>query len=297
MERIRYWATVAFASTLLVAFLSFSAPGAEKAKAEKEGYVGAETCQGCHEEVSAGFKKDAPHWKNYSDPKVAEDMKGCEACHGAGEKHAEQDGKGPILTFKRENVQVKSEACLKCHQKQKGFFQARRGAHPLTGTACSDCHQIHGKKTVGHLLKAKETDLCLSCHQEVKGKFYLPSRHRVLEGAMACTDCHTPHGTTMTRASLKKWNKFNDDVCFKCHPEKRGPWVFEHQAGRTEGCSACHAPHGSPNRFLLARRDIRTLCIECHGQVHWNNPKPPSFSCARCHTQIHGSNFSSRFFQ
>jgi hypothetical protein len=43
---------------------------------------------------------------------------------------------------------------------------------------------------------------------------------------------------------------------------------------------------------LLIRRDIRTLCMECHGQPHFQN-----FSCVNCHTQIHGSNFSSRFLQ
>lgn len=95
------------------------------------------------------------------------------------------------------------------------------------------------------MLKAKETQLCLSCHQEVRGKFHMPSPHRVLEGAVKCTDCHTPHGT-LTRTSLRKWSKFNDDVCFECHSEKRGPWVLEHLAVKVEGCMACHEPHGSP---------------------------------------------------
>jgi DmsE family decaheme c-type cytochrome len=134
-------------------------------------------------------------------------------------------------------------------------------------------------------------ELCISCHQEVKGKFYLPSRHKVLEGALKCTDCHAPHGSR-TRASLKKWNKSNDDVCFECHAEKRGPWVFEHLAVKTEGCMVCHEPHGSPNRFMLVRRDVRRMCIECHGAVHFS----PA-SCINCHSQIHGSNFSRRFFQ
>jgi DmsE family decaheme c-type cytochrome len=116
----------------------------------------------------------------------------------------------------------------------------------------------------------------------------------VIEGALKCTDCHTPHGTR-TRASLRKWNKFNVDTCFQCHPEKRGPWVFEHMAAKTEGCRICHVPHGSPNRFLLIRPDVRTLCLECHGLRH--GPNPTFSSCVKCHSQIHGSNFSSRFLQ
>jgi len=83
-------------------------------------------------------------------------------------------------------------------------------------------------------------------------------------------------------------------LCFKCHPEKRGPWVYEHSAVKVEGCGICHVPHGSPNRFLLTTRDIRRTCIQCHGQHHFNTPQQ---SCVNCHTQIHGSNFSRRFFQ
>jgi DmsE family decaheme c-type cytochrome len=125
----------------------------------------------------------------------------------------------------------------------------------------------------------------------VKGQFYLPVRHKVLEGAMKCTDCHTPHGTR-NRASLTTWNRFNVDACFTCHPEKRGPWVFEHTAVKEEGCTVCHKPHGSPNRFLLTTRDVRRICIQCHGQHHFN-----PLSCVNCHSQINGSNFSDRFLQ
>jgi DmsE family decaheme c-type cytochrome len=190
--------------------------------------------------------------------------------------------------------------------------------HKLTAVGCDDCHGVHGGRTNAqllkrgdssaairtaegqgrgylerHLLVAPETELCLSCHQEVKAKFYLPTRHKVLEGAVKCTDCHTPHGT-MQRASLRKWNRFNDagDACFQCHPEKRGPWVFEHAAGKVEGCMVCHVPHGSANRFLLIRKDVRRVCLECHGARHFN-PQ----SCITCHTQVHGSNFSTLFCQ
>lgn len=278
----KYLAIMVVVLAALVSFVSFSSFGQEK-KAEKEGYVGSETCKECHPDMYNVFKKD-PHWN-----------KGCEACHGPGGKHAEAqekgEGMGIIFSFKNKTTVQQSDACLNCHQKQKEFFQFRRGVHQLSAVGCNDCHQIHGTQVAKNLLRGKETDLCFSCHPDVKAKFYLPTRHRVLEGALKCSDCHTPHGTR-TRASLRTWNKFNVDVCFKCHPEKRGPWVFEHLSVKVEGCQICHTPHGSPNRFLLIRRDVRTVCLECHGQPHF-----PRFSCVNCHTQIHGSNFSSRFFQ
>lgn len=287
----RYGVMAFFGTLSLIILISFPALTQEKRINQGTGYVGAETCKGCHPELFEAFKKDSPHWRRYEDPKVPPDRKGCEACHGAGEKHAEQEGKGFIFSFKFRNAEERSEACLKCHQREKAFFEARRGAHKLSAVGCNDCHQIHEAPTAPKLLKAKETDLCLGCHADVKAQFRLPTRHKVLEGAMTCTDCHTPHGKR-TRASLRSLRSSGTDVCFKCHPEKRGPWVYEHLGGKVEGCTICHVSHGSANRFLLIRRDARMLCIECHGIRHF-----AQISCLKCHSQIHGSQFSSRFFQ
>jgi DmsE family decaheme c-type cytochrome len=291
MERSKCSGMLIIAIIALISFIAFPSSGQEGAKGERNEYIGSEACKECHPDLYEGFKKDNPHWRSILDPKVPPDKKGCESCHGAGERHAESEGKGFIFSFKDKTARDRSEPCFKCHQKEKEFFQFNRGVHKLSAVGCNDCHQIHGTRVVKNLLKEKESDLCFSCHADVKSKFYLPTRHRVLEGALKCSDCHTPHGTR-TRASLRTWNKFNVDVCYKCHPEKRGPWVFEHLSVKAEGCTLCHTPHGSPNRFLLIRRDVRTVCLECHGEPHF-----PRFSCVNCHTQIHGSNFSSRFFQ
>lgn len=279
MNKSGHFLILIIALGISVSFISLTSFGQEKAK---EGYAGTEICKGCHPDLHDVLKK-GPHGE-----------KDCEACHGPGQKHAEADGKGFIFSFKEKDAVVRSDACLKCHQKQKEFFQFRRGVHKLSAVACNDCHGVHGPQTRESLLRKKEPDLCFSCHQEVRGQFYLPVRHKVLEGAMKCTDCHTPHGTR-ARASLRTWNKFNVDACFKCHPEKRGPWIFEHTAGKVEGCNICHVPHGSPNRFLLNTRDVRRTCIQCHGQHHFNSPT--QLSCVNCHTQIHGSNFNSHFLQ
>ncbi len=295
MNRSGQWLIPIFVLAFLLSFMAPPTFGQGEKETQDNGYLGAETCKDCHPEIFEAFKMFTPHWINYLNPKVSAERKGCEACHGPGQKHAEAEGKGFIFSFKDKSAKERSEACLKCHETQKRFFQFVRGTHKLSAVGCNDCHQIHGTPVGSALLKARELDLCFSCHGEVKSKFYLPTRHKVLEGAVKCTDCHTPHGTR-TRASLRTWNAFNVDACFKCHPEKRGPFVFEHSGGKAEGCGICHTAHGSANRFLLIRKDVRTVCIECHGQVHFNRPRP-GFSCVNCHAQIHGSNFSSRFFQ
>ena len=264
---------------VLVFFISSLSFGQGKGKSTKEGYVGAETCKGCHPEVYDLFQKDPHRGKE------------CESCHGPGAKHAEAGGQGMILSFKNRSTRERSDTCLNCHDKQKKFFQSTRGVHQLSAVGCDDCHQVHTQQVAKKLLKQKDPDLCFSCHGDVKAKFYLPNNHRVIQGAVKCSDCHTPHGTR-TRASLRQINKFDTDVCYQCHPEKRGPWVFEHQSKKFEGCGVCHTPHGSANRFMLIRSNPRALCMECHGVVHFGQ-----FACTNCHTQIHGSNFSSRFFQ
>lgn len=267
---------------ILTCFVSLASYSQEKIKKqkEKEGYLGTETCEECHPEIYNLLKKSLHREKE------------CESCHGPGTKHAEAEGKGFIVSFKEGSIKDRSDNCLKCHEKQKAFFQFRKGVHSINTVGCDSCHRIHATKDAKNLLKMKDPDLCFSCHGDVKSKFYLPYNHRVLQGALKCSNCHTPHGTR-TYGNLRKINKYSkEDACFKCHPEKRGPWVFEHGAQKYEGCYACHTPHGSPNRFLLSQSQIRLVCIQCHGQVHY-----PKFQCNNCHTRIHGSNFSSRFLQ
>ncbi|MBI1941936.1 MAG: cytochrome C, partial [Acidobacteria bacterium] len=119
-----------------------------------------------------------------------------------------------------------------------------------------------------------------------------------------CTDCHNQHGGFLTK-QLRS-TAAQDAVCFKCHVDKAGPFVFEHAPVKTEGCIACHTPHGSSNPRLLKRSQVNLLCLECH-TITIDSPVPglPSFhnqsqkyqACTLCHMAIHGSNFSSVFFR
>jgi DmsE family decaheme c-type cytochrome len=124
------------------------------------------------------------------------------------------------------------------------------------------------------------------------------------EGKMSCEDCHNPHGSTNKR--LLKADSTND-LCYTCHAEKRGPFIWEHAPVR-ENCLNCHEPHGS-NQEKLLRFTRPQLCLNCHNQVGamghtYRNPVPGPVggvnvappdqirgrSCQNCHAQIHGSN-------
>ncbi len=110
------------------------------------------------------------------------------------------------------------------------------------------------------------------------------------EGKIVCSDCHNPHGSATE--SLIREDSINDN-CYKCHAEKRGPFLFEHTPVR-ENCLNCHDPHGTVNEYSLKLSRPR-LCFECHNFGHAGNSGPNAIQtmgrqCQNCHTQVHGSN-------
>jgi DmsE family decaheme c-type cytochrome len=153
-------------------------------------------------------------------------------------------------------------------------------------------------------LKVAQPQLCFSCHLDVKPDFSKPFHHKVNEGLVSCSNCHNPHGGFLThqlRATAAQ-----DQLCFNCHTDKAGPFAFEHAPVKTEGCVACHSPHGSSNPRLLRRSNVNLLCLECHTlTVDSAAPAIPSFhnqaqkyqACTMCHAAIHGSNSDHFFFK
>jgi DmsE family decaheme c-type cytochrome len=97
-----------------------------------------------------------------------------------------------------------------------------------------------------------------------------------------------------------------NELCYKCHAEKRGPFMWEH-IPVMENCLICHNAHGSNHSKLLIQK-VPLLCQDCHGIEGGHESRPytnlHSFpgtatagknrffarSCLNCHTNIHGSN-------
>ncbi len=52
-----------------------------------------------------------------------------------------------------------------------------------------------------------------------------------------------------------------DAVCYKCHVDKQGPFVFEHVPVKTEGCSSCHTPHGLTQSAAPKVSVTNMLCL------------------------------------
>ncbi len=271
-------------------------------------YAGADTCKTCHEDVVNHFQSN-PHWN--STLKIGgNEVHGCETCHGPGQAHVQGGGdKSKIFVFEGQRADVVSGRCLTCHQASQEHGNFRRSQHFKNGVSCIDCHSPHRAREKNALLIEDQPTLCYRCHNETRADFAKPYRHRVNEKLIACSDCHNPHGTYLPRRSLRT-TASQEMVCFNCHRDKQGPFLYEHLPVKTEGCSSCHTPHGSTNPRLLRVWPVNILCMQCHTQVQISTtqatngvPPIPTFhnqaqkyqACTLCHPAIHGSNGAETF--
>src|SRR6185312_14611551 len=204
-------------------------------------YVGSEACKTCHADVWLNFYKNA-HYKSIASGKESPAHTGCEGCHGPGGNHvAAGGGKATISAFSSFTPPQTLAACLECHSKDMNRANVRRSVHTNADVVCTNCHSIHKPATPKFLLAKQQSELCYSCHASERAQFEMPSKHRVNEGVVQCTDCHNPHGTFEARSggtSMTTRNASNsamlqpamnnEEPCLKCHVDKRGPFVFEH---------------------------------------------------------------------
>lgn len=312
MEKFRTRVHLPLAAVLMLVFgvvLAFAKdapkPTTPTAEPSASQYVGTDTCMTCHEDVYKGMQK-TPHYKALLDTKKTAGSHGCEGCHGPGADHVNGGGDvTKIISFKTLSSKEASARCLTCHEYGSEHSNFTRSAHLSNDVGCTDCHSPHHAKEARGLLVKSQTELCFSCHTETQADFSKPYRHRVKQGLVQCIDCHNEHGGYVGKQLRTTANQ--DQVCFKCHTEKQGPFVFEHLPVKTEGCSACHTPHGSTNPRLLKTSQVDVLCLQCHTLTHdvaSAAPIGPSKNlnaryqaCTLCHMAVHGSNFSNVLFK
>jgi len=270
-------------------------------------YVGSDTCKGCHEEMFNKLQL-TPHSNLLKEGKKtgAVEWHGCESCHGPGSAHVEGAGDvTKIVNFKTLSVQDASARCLTCHSLGAEHANFERSSHATNGIGCLNCHSPHHAKTERGLLIQPSPSLCYQCHTEQRAEFSRPYRHRVNELLISCNDCHNPHGTFLPKQLRTSWSQ--DQVCFKCHNDTKGPFVYEHLPVKTEGCTSCHMPHGSTNPRMLRVSQVNLLCLQCHTLSMSNVPSQPPIgpahnqaqkyqACTSCHVYVHGSNTSEVFF-
>jgi DmsE family decaheme c-type cytochrome len=272
-------------------------------------YVGAQACVACHAVQVAAFNATLMG-KIFRNPRNAQERANCETCHGPASLHVKAGGGrgvGGLVSFRLDDASHTPDEyngiCLSCHEKGHRTYW-RGSTHEMRGLVCTNCHTIMTNVTPHYqLAKLTEIDTCFQCHKNKRAEIWRSSHMPVREGKMTCSTCHNPHGS-YAEAMLKDVATINDN-CYKCHAEKRGPFLWEHAPVR-ENCANCHDPHGSINDFLLKISRPR-LCQQCHANLtgHPGNPRNPlsiyaiNRECQNCHSQHHGSNSpaGSRFIR
>src|SRR3974390_2553688 len=161
------------------------------------------------------------------------------------------------------SAQKNTAICLACHEKGDRTYWSG-SVHEVRNVACTNCHTVMKSVSAKFQLKTPfQPETCFQCHKDRRAQMFRSSHMPIREGKIVCSDCHNPHGSVT--AALIKENSVNDN-CYKCHAEKRGPLLFEHNPVR-ENCLNCHDPHGSINQSSL-KMSLPRLCQECNKLAH-----------------------------
>jgi DmsE family decaheme c-type cytochrome len=294
---------VVLAAVVLFAPASFAQTSPAK-ESPPAGYVGAETCKGCHEDSHKKFESTKMGRLFLKHPRNTREALGCETCHGPGKAHAEAGGGkgvGGMITFAKNDptpVDTRNAMCTQCHEKGDRIWW-KGSPHESRDVACTNCHKVmEDISPKNQLAMPTQIETCGQCHVQRRAQQMRSSHMPLREGKMTCTSCHNPHGS-ITPAMLKEASV--NDTCFTCHAEKRGPFLWQH-APQNESCMNCHDPHGSNHERMLKVAKPR-LCQQCHNErTHPTNPYGRDTGsvkfvlgrgCTSCHTNIHGSNHPS----
>lgn len=293
--RSKHWKPPLLAALLALSFTSVSATEVSW-EALQPGLAGAsvvngtEQCLECHEDYMEAYAK-TDHGRA---------LTSCDSCHGPSSKHLEKPRSKEFqpISYGEEGglaAHDKAAICAQCHESgEHTYWQG--SAHEASDVSCESCHYVMERRSdTGLAISENSTELCESCHLEERAKMLKSSHKPLREGKMACVDCHNPHGSP-GRHMLADIG--TNEVCFGCHADKRGPFLWEHAPVR-ENCSNCHDPHGSNNPGLLQTKTA-FLCLSCHQYGgHVNVPRYNRASslnaqgCTNCHNRLHGSNHPS----
>jgi DmsE family decaheme c-type cytochrome len=237
----RFWTVLGAVAGTGVALLAASvlllparAPAQQPAASPAQmppGYVGAETCKGCHEEAFQKFSRTKMGRLFLHQPRNSVEGLACENCHGPGKAHVDAGGGkgvGGMITFAKNDptpVEKRNDICLACHTKGNRVFWSG-SAHDSRNVACTGCHTVMEEHSpTNQLSQPTVLETCGTCHARQRAQTLRSAHMPLREGKMTCTSCHNPHGTVTP--SLLKENSLND-TCYRCHTEKRGPFLWIH---------------------------------------------------------------------
>ncbi len=240
---------------------------------------GKELCLVCHQAKRAWYKEPVIH------SPVKED---CIDCHDPHQSPKRFQLKGTGRSI--------SSLCFNCHDKT--IFTRKHQHGPVAAGDCVACHNPHAS-TNEKLLIAPMADgqLCFQCHSDRRESFNRKYVHDPVRDD--CGNCHDPHSSNFRYQLLDSQPR----LCKSCH-EDLNPEVFkdiataryEHPPAAKGECTACHEPHASNYRPLLAN-SMEKLCFSCHEDLgdhvmesRFRHGPVKTGDCTACH-KPHGSQF------
>ncbi|MCB1218677.1 hypothetical protein KDL44_14935 [bacterium] len=255
-------------------------------------YVGSNVCLSCHQGHRRDWSKSMHSLTDMGVRPISE--RGCESCHGPGSNHWGR--RAGIGAYSMASSREVDDSCLVCHKSDTYVPDYRNSSHVKECVSCLDCHDPHNQANK-HNLRKDPNAMCLSCHESTAVDFAKFSHHPLDNSdprtGLLCVDCHNPHGGE----GREMLTQLKDDICFECHADKQGPFIFEHAGydpAMGRGCFTCHSAHGSSNPALL-NFSGRGTCMECHTDRANHFPAQNCWTSG-CHSDHHGSNTDFFFF-
>jgi len=229
----------------------------------------ADTCLGCHSEISDELAKGTHAGK----PVVKDrDYQACITCH---DPHYQKGKKELPKAFNP--AKPVEEQCGACHEKRTAL-----PALSKDDAACMSCHREMRPTEPG--AQAAVAKMCLDCHGADQAKGAVPGMATMDKAALdaathrkaSCLDCH------------KDAAKFGHDkqqpvTCTQCHA--RHDEKVAHDAHMTVSCQACHLSGVTPVKDAATGLITAKLDTPKAGAltVHTMSLPEGEKSCLRCH--------------
>lgn len=231
-------------------------------------------CQGCHT-TGYNMEKKTPAERNI----------GCEACHGPGSLHAENENGADIVNPARLDNRLGNMVCFQCHMSGRpppGPFE--RYAWPVGYEPGKDLTEFwRYERPTG--INGYEMWADGYAHKNrVQGNTFIQSK--MYKKGVRCFTCHDSHGSR--HVSFTARSAETNSLCLTCHGEGSLRAIYqtsvsEHTRHKPESpgsrCIECHMPKTGKNAMHWDARDHSFTLISPKETIRLGVPN----GCNNCH--------------
>ena len=229
-------------------------PALAQGSTAQAGYVGEATCLTCHQDQSYAGTRHGHAFE----ARTPAATRGCESCHGPGQKHAESGDPALIRNFNRPRRRKRATPARRATTVRR----TRYGTAASTISATSLARRVTAS-TLRRAIAAQSQD------RDGPVRHVSPQRNEQAvsvqphAGAGGHADLRVvPQRAREHERQAAQGGHDDRRELHKLSADKRGPYLWEH-APVSESCVTCHDPHGSNNDRMLVSK-LPFLCQRCH---------------------------------